>query len=56
MGIGLQHEVKELVGKCAKTRVEIRIGDFVAKMSIREVVESSSGVEDDGGDSDKRGA
>ena len=54
MGVGFEHEIKESMGGSAKTRVEIGIGNVVGGMSRGEVVESSSGAGDDGGDSHKR--
>ena len=56
MGVGSEHEVEELVIESAETGVEIGIGDVVGGMSCGEAIESGSGVGDDGGDSDKRGA
>ena len=44
------------MGGSAETGVEIRTGNIMGNVSRVEVVESSSGVSDDGGDSDKRGA
>ena len=44
------------MGGSAETRVEIRTGNIMGSVSRAEVVESSSGVADDGGGSDKRGA
>ena len=54
MGIRSKYQVEELMGGSVETRVEIRSNDVVGAMSS-EVRESSSGVGDDGGDSDKRG-
>ena len=55
IGVGFEHKVEELAGGIAKTRVEIRIGDVIGGMSREEEIDLSSGVGDDGGDSDKRG-
>ena len=56
MGVGSEHKVEESASRSAETGVEIRTGNVIGGMSGEEVVESSSGVGDDGGDSDKRGA
>ena len=56
MGIGSEHEVEESAGRSVEIGVEIKVGDVVGGMSRREAVKSSSGVGNDGGDSDKRGA
>ena len=56
MIVGSKHEVEELTSGSAKIVVDIEIGDIVGDMSSGESRESCSGVGDDGGDSDKRGA
>ena len=56
MGIGSEHEVEESACGSTETRVEIGISNVVGGMSRGVAIESSSGVGDDGGDSDKRGA
>ena len=50
-----EHEVEESSGS-AETGVEIRTRVNVGGMSSGETVDSSCGVGDDGGDSDKRRA
>ena len=54
MGIGSEHEVKELAGGSIETRVEIRTRNAMGSMSSG-AKELSSGIGDDGGNSDKRG-
>ena len=44
------------VSGSAETGEEIRTGNVMGGMSSGEAIESSSGVGDDGGDSDKKGA
>ena len=56
MGIRSQHEAEKSTSARVETRVEIGIGNVVGDMNRGEAVESSSGVCDDGRDSDKRGA
>ena len=56
MGIELGREVKDLMTRSVENIVEIRTCNIMGDMSSRVVGESSSGVGDDGGDSDKRGA
>ena len=56
MGIRYEHEVEESAGRSIETGVEIGTGNIVGGMNKGEVVKSSSGVGDDGRDSDKRGA
>ena len=56
MCVGSKHEVEESTSRSAETRVEIITSDVMGGMSCGEAVELSSGVGDDGEDSDKRGA
>ena len=56
MGVGSEDEVDESARRSGETRVEIITGDVMGAMSSGEVVESSSGVGDDGGDNDKKEA
>ena len=56
MGVGSEHEGEESVGGSAETRVEIRTSDVVGGTSSGKLVELSSGIGDDDGDSIKKGA
>ena len=53
MGIGSEHKVEESACGSTNIGVEFGTGDVVGGLSSGEAIESSSGVGDDGGDSDK---
>ena len=56
MGVRSKHEAEESASKSIEIGVDIGTGDIIGGMSSGEVGESGSGVGDDCGESDKRGA